>query len=129
MNQATSEEEEKETGKREARRLMERKAAQQHKNLSEELKQDQPAKRRLTKLKDYYYNFIWLTKLGEERQLFLATECDPLLPNVTIMIKDFRLWVINCMEPPFRDGVRVIVHLISISRFGNLHKNRFKDFN
>ena len=30
----------KETGKTEARRLMERKAAQQNKNLSEELKQD-----------------------------------------------------------------------------------------
>ena len=41
MNQARSEEEEKErkTGKTEARRLMERKAAQQNKNTSEELKQ------------------------------------------------------------------------------------------
>ena len=41
MNQARSEEEEKrgrETGKTEARRLMERKAAQQNKNTSEELK-------------------------------------------------------------------------------------------
>ena len=42
MNQAKSEEEEKreeETGKTEARRLMERKVAQQNKNTSEELKQ------------------------------------------------------------------------------------------
>ena len=45
MNQARLEEEEKrgrETGKTEARRLMERKAAQQNKNTSEELKQGQP---------------------------------------------------------------------------------------
>ena len=44
MNQARSEEEEKEreTGKTEARRLMERKAAQQNKNLSNELKQRLP---------------------------------------------------------------------------------------
>ena len=41
MNQARSEEEEKErTGKTEARRLMERKAAQQNKNLFEQLKLD-----------------------------------------------------------------------------------------
>ena len=39
MNQARSKEEEKETGKTEARRLMERKSAQQNKNTSEELKQ------------------------------------------------------------------------------------------
>ena len=46
MNQARSEEEEKErgreTGKTEARRLMERKAAQQNKTTSEELKQGLP---------------------------------------------------------------------------------------
>ena len=46
MNQARSEEEEKkrgrETGKTEARRLIERKAAQQNKNTSEELKQGLP---------------------------------------------------------------------------------------
>ena len=42
MNQARLEEEEKETGKTEARRLMERKAAQQNKNLFEERKQDLP---------------------------------------------------------------------------------------
>ena len=48
MNQARSEEEEnrgKETGKTEARRLMERKAAQQNKNTSEELKQGLPGHR------------------------------------------------------------------------------------
>ena len=39
----------RETGKTEARRLMERKAAQQNKNTSEELKQGLPAQRRLTK--------------------------------------------------------------------------------
>ena len=46
MNQARSEEEERErgryTGKTEARRLMERKAAQQNKNLSEEIKESLP---------------------------------------------------------------------------------------
>ena len=48
MNQARSEEEEKDrkrgrkTGKTEVRRLMERKAAQQNKNTSEELKQGLP---------------------------------------------------------------------------------------
>ena len=48
MNQARLEEEEKReergrgTGKTEARRLMKRKAAQQNKNLSEELKQNLP---------------------------------------------------------------------------------------
>ena len=46
MNQANSEEEEKKrgrgSGKTEARRLMERKAAQQNKNLSEEIKQVLP---------------------------------------------------------------------------------------
>ena len=43
MNQARSEEEEKERQERqEARRLIERKAAQQNKNLSEELKQGLP---------------------------------------------------------------------------------------
>ena len=42
MNQARSEEEEKETEKKEASWLMERKAAQQNKNLSEELKQGLP---------------------------------------------------------------------------------------
>ena len=45
MNQARSEEEEKrgrEPGKTEAWRLMERKAAQQNKNMSEELKQSLP---------------------------------------------------------------------------------------
>ena len=45
MNQARSEEEEKrgrETGKTEARRLMERNAAQQNKNTSEERKQGLP---------------------------------------------------------------------------------------
>ena len=49
MNQARSEEEGKkrgrETGKTDARRLMERKAAQQHKNTSEELKQGLPRHR------------------------------------------------------------------------------------
>ena len=53
MKQARSEEEEKKrgrkTGKTEARRLMERKAAKQNKNLSEELKQCLPAQLRLTK--------------------------------------------------------------------------------
>ena len=39
MNQARSEEEEKETGKTEDGKLMERKAAQQNKNLFEKLKQ------------------------------------------------------------------------------------------
>ena len=46
MNQARSEEQEKrgrETGKTEAKRLVERKAAQQNKNTSEELKQCLPA--------------------------------------------------------------------------------------
>ena len=38
MNQARSEEEEKETGKTKARMLMERKVAQQNKNISEEWK-------------------------------------------------------------------------------------------
>ena len=45
INHARSEEDEKrgrETGKTEAWRLMERKAAQQNKNTSEELKQDLP---------------------------------------------------------------------------------------
>ena len=43
MNQARSEEEKKkETGKTEARRLIEGKAAQQNKSLSEELKQGLP---------------------------------------------------------------------------------------
>ena len=42
MNQARSEEEEKKSGKTEARRLMERKAAQQNKNIFEELKQGLP---------------------------------------------------------------------------------------
>ena len=56
MNQARPEEEEKETGKTEARRLMERKADQQNKNTSEELKQGLPKKAQLR-----------LTKQGEER--------------------------------------------------------------
>ena len=53
---------EKETGKTEARRLMERKAAQQNKNISEELKQAQ------------------VNKAGGGT-LPLATECDPQPPH------------------------------------------------
>ena len=41
----------RETGKTEARRLMERKAGQQHKNTSEELKKAYPGTDRITKQK------------------------------------------------------------------------------
>ena len=64
MNQARGK---RETGKTEARRLMERKAAQQNKNTSEELKQGLQGTDRLT-------------KQGEERLTSLATESDPLPP-------------------------------------------------
>ena len=55
MNQARSEEEEKERKRKkrdrktEARRLMERKAAQQNKNISEELKQGLPGTAKVNK--------------------------------------------------------------------------------
>ena len=73
MNQARSEEEEKErkkrgreTGKTEARRLMERKAVQQNKNVLEELKQGLYGEDKVS--------------MGRNAELPLATECDPLPP-------------------------------------------------
>ena len=55
MNRARSEEEGKkrETGKTEARRLMERKAGQLNRNLSHELKQSLPAQKRMMLKKSF----------------------------------------------------------------------------
>ena len=59
----------RETGKTENSMLMERKAAQRNKNLSEELKQSLPR------------HSSGLIKQGEERQLPLAKKCDPPAPR------------------------------------------------
>ena len=77
MNQAMSEEERQE--RQEARTLMERKAAQQNKNTSEELKQGLRRHR------------LRLTKLGRNAELFLATESGPLHPTYIKAKESFHL--------------------------------------
>ena len=68
MNQAKSEKK----GKTEARRLMERKAAQQNKNFSEELEPVLHAEQRLT-------------KLGEERIISPSHNMRPFAPSPKIL--------------------------------------------